>query len=237
MKRKGNTYIAGGLAALMVFSCVPAGSPATVVNAAANNLALGKTATASHYYGQGNASETQFLPANAVDGDLSTRWASEGDSQYNGSLTVDLGQPTEFNQFQIYFEEGGAATVEDYMIEGSNSADSGFVELYNAPDDLTVQNYFEKVDLKEPQTYQYVRITIDVSGYPSASLREFEIYNVDGSESTPQDPEENVALDGLAIPAAMKQQNLQRTKHLTVTLPPENPAGQAMSEIRRTGYT
>ena len=194
MKRKGNTYIAGGLAALMVFSCVPAGSPATVVNAAANNLALGKTATASHYYGQGNASETQFLPANAVDGDLSTRWASEGDSQYNGSLTVDLGQPTEFNQFQIYFEEGGAATVEDYMIEGSNSADSGFVELYNAPDDLTVQNYFEKVDLKEPQTYQYVRITIDVSGYPSASLREFEIYNVDGSESTPQDPEENVAL-------------------------------------------
>lgn len=195
MKRNGNTYIAGGLAALMVFSCVPAGSPATVVNAAENNLALGKTATASHYYGQGNASETRFLPANAVDGDLSTRWASEGDSQYNGSLTVDLGQPTEFNQFQIYFEEGGAATVEDYVIEGSNSANSGFVELYNAPDDLTVQNYFEKVDLKEPQTYQYVRITIDVSGYPSASLREFEIYNVDGSESTPQDPAENVALN------------------------------------------
>lgn len=195
MKRNGNTYIAGGLAALMVFSCVSAGSPATVVNAAENNLALGKTATASHYYGQGNASETRFLPANAVDGDLSTRWASEGDSQYNGSLTVDLGQPTEFNQFQIYFEEGGAATVEDYVIEGSNSADSGFVELYNAPDDLTVQNYFEKVDLKEPQTYQYVRITIDVSGYPSASLREFEIYNVDGSESTPQDPAENVALN------------------------------------------
>lgn len=212
MKRKGNTYIAGGLAALMVFSCVPAGSPATVVNAAANNLALGKTATASHYYGQGNASETKFLPANAVDGDLSTRWASEGDSQYNGSLTVDLGQPTEFNQFQIYFEEGGAATVEDYMIEGSNSADSGFVELYNAPDDLTVQNYFEKVDLKEPQTYQYVRITIDVSGYPSASLREFEIYNVDGSESTPQDPEENVALNKTGQSSSNENADLNASK-------------------------
>ena len=212
MKRNGNTYIAGGLAALMVFSCVSAGSPATVVNAAENNLALGKTATASHYYGQGNASETRFLPANAVDGDLSTRWASEGDSQYNGSLTVDLGQPTEFNQFQIYFEEGGAATVEDYVIEGSNSADSGFVELYNAPDDLTVQNYFEKVDLKEPQTYQYVRITIDVSGYPSASLREFEIYNVDGSESTPQDPAENVALNKTGYSSSNETAELNASK-------------------------
>lgn len=212
MKRNGNTYIAGGLAALMVFSCVSAGSPATVVNAAENNLALGKTATASHYYGQGNASETKFLPANAVDGDLSTRWASEGDSQYNGSLTVDLGQPTEFNQFQIYFEEGGAATVEDYVIEGSNSADSGFVELYNAPDDLTVQNYFEKVDLKEPQTYQYVRITIDVSGYPSASLREFEIYNDDGSESTPQDPAENVALNKTGQSSSNETADLNASK-------------------------
>lgn len=212
MRRKGNTYIAGGLAALMVLSCVPAGSLTTVVNAAENNLALEKTATASHYYGQGNASETKFLPANAVDGDLSTRWASEGDSQYNGSLTVDLGQPTEFNQFQIYFEEGGAATVEDYVIEGSNSADSGFVELYNAPDDLTVQNYFEKVDLEEAQTYQYVRITIDVSGYPSASLREFEIYNVDGSESTPQDPAENVALNKTGQSSSNETADLNASK-------------------------
>lgn len=212
MRRKGNTYIAGGLAALMVLSCVPAGSLTTVVNAAENNLALEKTATASHYYGQGNASETRFLPANAVDGDLSTRWASEGDSQYNGSLTVDLGQPTEFNQFQIYFEEGGAATVEDYVIEGSNSADSGFVELYNAPDDLTVQNYFEKVDLEEAQTYQYVRITIDVSGYPSASLREFEIYNVDGSESTPQDPAENVALNKTGQASSNETADLNASK-------------------------
>lgn len=212
MRRKGNTYIAGGLAALMVLSCVPAGNLTTVVNAAENNLALEKTATASHYYGQGNASETRFLPANAVDGDLSTRWASEGDSQYNGSLTVDLGQPTEFNQFQIYFEEGGAATVEDYVIEGSNSADSGFVELYNAPDDLTVQNYFEKVDLEEAQTYQYVRITIDVSGYPSASLREFEIYNVDGSESTPQDPAENVALNKTGQASSNETADLNASK-------------------------
>ncbi len=101
------------------------------------------------------------------------------------SLTVDLGSATAFNKFEIYFEEGGAATVTDYVIEGSNNADSGFVELYNAPEDLSVQDAHETVVLPETETYQYVRITINVSGYPSASLREFEIYNDETASTTP----------------------------------------------------
>ena len=136
-KKRANVFLKGALAALMALSCIPGSGLTTVVKAV-------------------ETSES----TNAVDGDLSTRWASEGDNQYNGSLTVDLGSATAFNKFEIYFEEGGAATVTDYVIEGSNNADSGFVELYNAPEDLSVQDAHETVVLPETETYQYVRITI-----------------------------------------------------------------------------
>ena len=180
-KKRANVFLKGALAALMALSCIPGSGLTTVVEAAeSDNLALNKPVTASHQY-----DNTTFAASNAVDGNLSTRWASEGSSQYYGSLTVNLEAPTEFNKFEIYFEEGGAATVTDYVIEGSNNADSGFVELYNAPEDLSVQDAHETVVLPETETYQYVRITINVSGYPSASLREFEIYNDETASTTP----------------------------------------------------
>lgn len=185
-KKRANVFLKGALAALMALSCIPGSGLTTVVEAAeSDNLALNKNVTVSHYYDQETGNNQKFIPSHAVDGDLSTRWASEGDNQYNGSLTVDLGSATAFNKFEIYFEEGGAATVTDYVIEGSNNADSGFVELYNAPEDLSVQDAHETVVLPETETYQYVRITINVSGYPSASLREFEIYNDETASTTP----------------------------------------------------
>ena len=180
-KKRANVFLKGALAALMALSCIPGSGLTTVVEAAEpENLALNKPVTASHQY-----DNTTFAASNAVDGNLSTRWASEGDGQNNGSLTVDLGSSTAFNKFEIYFEEGGEATVTDYVIEGSNSADSGFVELYNAPENLNVQDAHETVELRETKTYRYVRITINVSGYPSASLREFEIYNDEAAPTTP----------------------------------------------------
>ncbi len=208
-KKRANVFLKGVLAALMALSCIPGSGLTTVVEAAeSDNLALNKPVTASHYYDQETGNNQKFIPSHAVDGDLSTRWASEGDSQYNGSLTVDLGSATAFNKFEIYFEEGGAATVTDYVIEGSNNADSGFVELYNAPEDLSVQDAHETVVLPETETYQYVRITINVSGYPSASLREFEIYNDETASTTPANvnlasnkPVEASAADG-TMPAS-----------------------------------
>lgn len=180
-KKRANVFLKGALAALMALSCIPGSGLTTVVEAAgSDNLALNKHVTASHQY-----DNTTFAASNAVDGNLSTRWASEGDGQHNGSLTVDLGSSTAFNKFEIYFEEGGKTTVTDYVIEGRNSADSDFVELYNAPENLNVQDAHETVELPETNTYRYVRITIHVSGYPSASLREFGIYNDETASTTP----------------------------------------------------
>ena len=204
MKRKRNSFIAGGLAALMVFSCIPAMGTATVVSADENNLAQGKQVTASHSYSTMGAEL-------AVDGDLGTRWASEGDNQYTGSLTVDLGSETEFNQFKIYFEKGGTTTVTDFVIEGSNTAADAedFQVIYDANENPDVQDAYAQVDLSEAVNYRYVRITATVSGYPSVSLREFEIYNVDRSV---QDPQQNVALGMTAYSSSNENTELTAAK-------------------------
>lgn len=188
-KRKRNAAPKVALAAFMTFSCLPNGGLAQVVHANEDNLALHKKATASHSY-----NETTFAAKNAVDGDLKTRWASEGDQKHTASFMVDLGKATDFNQFKIYFEDTKEVTVKDYVIEGSNDPDKGFVQLYKAPDHLQIENAFEQVTLPDKQNYRYVKITITVDGYPSVSLREFEIYDADGSKVTPQDPGKNVAL-------------------------------------------
>ncbi|MGI6270091.1 MAG: discoidin domain-containing protein [Candidatus Howiella sp.] len=80
------------------------------------NLALGGTTTASSY------EKEEVAPDKAVDGSLSTRWASkEEDNQW---LLVDLGELTEINQVSIDWE---AAYASRYRVEvsavGTNDAD------------------------------------------------------------------------------------------------------------------
>lgn len=179
-KGKINALFKIVLAAFMVFSCLPSNGIANVVMANESNLALKKEVTASHSY-----DNATFAAANAVDGDLNTRWASEGDNKYTASFTVNLGKPTDFDHFKIYFEDSDVVTVKDYVIEGSNDSAGTFAQLYKAPENLDVQNAFEEVTLSDPVNYQYVRITITVTGYPSVSLREFEIYDTHDSSSTP----------------------------------------------------
>lgn len=168
------------LASFMILSYLPGSQMINVIQASEGNLALNKDVEASHSY-----DDTTFAASNAVDGDLSTRWASEGDNSYDASFTVDLGKTTSFNQFKIYFEDSNVVKVTNYVIEASNDAAGAYTTIYTSPSDLQVENAFEQVTLKDVQKYRYVRISITVSGYPSVSLREFEIYNTQESETTP----------------------------------------------------
>lgn len=179
-KGKINAIFKLVLAAFMVFSCLPSNGVVNIAKAAESNLALKKNVTASHSYDN----ET-FAAANAVDGDLNTRWASEGDNKYTASFTVDLGKSMDFNKFKIYFEDTNVITVKEYIIEGSNDQDGTYTQLYKSPSGLKVENAFEEVTLSNTVNYQFVRITITVGGYPSVSLREFEIYDTNDSSSTP----------------------------------------------------
>lgn len=74
------------------------------------NLSRGKPATASSYQTFGDLN-----PGKAVDGDLTTRWASDwSDPQW---IRVDLGAPTAFRHVQLVWETSYAKS---YQIQTSN---------------------------------------------------------------------------------------------------------------------
>jgi hypothetical protein len=78
------------------------------------DVARGRPATASSYQQQGDGAP--FPPSNAVDGGLTTRWASDwSDPQW---LRVDLGAVTTFQQVQLVWE---AAYGRVYQIQVSDN--------------------------------------------------------------------------------------------------------------------
>ena len=88
------------------FKVVPPTIPGT-------NLAQGRTATASTY--QPTGTNGPQLPAYAVDGNYSTRWASEWvDTAW---LQVDLGSVQSFNRVLLGWE---AAYAKAYTVQVSN---------------------------------------------------------------------------------------------------------------------
>ena len=80
---------------------------------AVDNYALGKTVTVT-------STETDDFPGElAVDGDLSTRWASAYTD--DEAITIDLGSPKAVNTVYLYWE---TAMATDYEIYGSLTADN-----------------------------------------------------------------------------------------------------------------
>lgn len=87
---------------------------APVVPAGRSNLALGRPVTADSRY------DATLVPANAVDGNPTTRWASQRqNAPYTTErwLAVDLGGPRTVNQAVITWE---TATSNDFRVEGSD---------------------------------------------------------------------------------------------------------------------
>ncbi len=145
----------------------------TSVSAAAEriNYALGKEATASYSY-----NSTTFAASQAVDGDLTTRWATEpkGDNQW---LRVDLGKEETFNEFVIVAEDSENQKIKKFKIEGSHD-DSTYEMIYDSQTNDAGFDLSHTVTLDNEVTYRYVRITIEslIEGrYSSISLREFEV--------------------------------------------------------------
>ncbi|MBE7499427.1 MAG: alpha-L-fucosidase [Verrucomicrobiales bacterium] len=78
---------------------------------ARRSLAEGKAATASNTF----PDRQVFAPANAVDGDETTRWAPAPGSS-GAFLEVDLGEPTEFSQAVIQEWHDALGRVRDFQI-------------------------------------------------------------------------------------------------------------------------
>jgi uncharacterized delta-60 repeat protein len=135
------------------------------INAAAANLALGKTAVASTSY-------PGLPPSNATDGNVNSRWSSQfSDSQW---IHVDFGSVYTINRVVLRWE---TAYGRGYKIQVSNDA-STWSDVYTT---TAGDGSVDDIMLASPASGRYVRMLgtqrATVYGY---SLYELEVYGGGG---------------------------------------------------------
>lgn len=145
--------------------------PISTANAKADNLALNKPVTASNDEGQGNT------PDKAVDGDLSTRWATDQNYVKNQYIDIDLETQNNIKQVIINFERNDDdQNILGYAIELDDG--NGFQEVYRKEGRAKQK---EIITFDNVLTASKVRIKVlDADGgkdsWPNVSICEIEIY-------------------------------------------------------------
>ena len=125
------------------------------------NLALNKTAAASHTSGSNTAKK-------AVDGDRESRWTATNNSA-GAVLEIDFGEATEFNQIKLY---EGYNRVGDFRLQYYNGTD--WMDCYAG-----TEIGQEFVADFETVTGTKVRLIVDtLKGLNGAAIYEFEVYKI-----------------------------------------------------------
>lgn len=184
--KKASRFSKSFLAAVLAFACITGSGMPTVVKAAetpANtNLALNKTVTASADY--------KSMPAsNLTDDDTASRWSTELDATQ--WAYVDLGASYDMNYFSVIWESD-SVYASAYNIYVSDDTEEWGEPVVSRTDNASGSS---EDRLESNVTGQYVKLEVtSMHGYPSVSASDFKVMLKDESQSTPQDPEENVAL-------------------------------------------
>ena len=202
--KKASRFSKSFLAAVLAFACIAGSGMPTVVKAAetpANtNLALDKTVTASAEYNSMPAS-------NLTDSDTSSRWSAEnGPTQ---SAYVDLGKSYSMNYFSIIWESD-TNYASKYNIYVSDNTDDWGEAVVTRTDNASSSS---EETLEQAVKGRYVKLEVTaVAGYPNVSARDFKVMLKDESQSTPQDPEENVALNKTGQSSSNETADLNASK-------------------------
>ncbi|ERK73500.1 discoidin domain-containing protein [Leifsonia aquatica] len=167
-------------------------SPAfTLTTPSGSDLAVGKPVTAS------SDSETNY-PKNAVDGDLSTRWAQGLGLPDPSWIQVDLGKSYDISGVITTFEK---ASGYKYKIEASNDELTWrTIEDHTGTNTTAATNYTEPAS---PVAGRFVRLTITGTSGNGGSIYELEVYGAPAPSgdttppSTPAAPTASVQLPTL----------------------------------------
>jgi len=167
------------------------------------DLALGAAVTAS-----GTEPGTTFVPANAVDGDPSTRWSADYSAQ--PWLAVDLGEPRTIDEVTLRWERASASgfrlDVSDDGTTWTEVASRTGLEAAARTDVVTV----------EPTTARHLRVTVTAKAMePWLSL-----YDVEVRGTTP---------GGAAVDAEATVRCLAGTAYVAVVVRPEGTADVAIT--------
>ena len=172
MKNATKRLLAFVLAAAMMLSLAPVGARA----AANENLALGRPATCSNVEGG-----TSFTADKAVDGSLSTRWATDTDVN-DPWIEIDLDDDTVIKQINIIFERSDAnQNILDYQVEAE--VDGAYTTIYTFEGTRAKQR--EKIILPEEITADKLKVTVtdydngQNPAWHSVSICEIEVYSAE----------------------------------------------------------
>lgn len=189
MRKKKGTLMragAGALSAAMVLGSVTV-APAVQVEAGEEkagyevNYALGAKVTGSDQEVEG-----KWGAEKAVDGivnrdaakDDQSRWSThQSSTQEARTLTVDLGAVKSFSQFVIEWER---TNITNFKISVSDTEDGTYKDVYVKEDGKNVSSVTSRINLEEPATGRFVRLTVngytkDPGSWQSVSLYEFKV--------------------------------------------------------------
>ena len=183
----------------------PAGSLSSV-QAMSANLALNKAATASDV-----ESGTSFTANLAVDGNTSTRWATNSDNAGTSPkwLQIDFGTTTTFDMVDISWEQ---TNIVEYKLEVSDDA-SKWTTVFERNSTPTSKD--ESITLPAPAIGRYLRIYVtryDKADWKSVSIFEVAVYN--SKEEGPVEPTGNYQI----YPIPQKVTDEEGTVDITDTI-------------------
>ena len=176
------------------------------------NLALNKSVTANEV-----EPGTKFTADLAVDGDTSTRWASDAMKNTPGDkwIRVDFGEETTFDTVNILWEQ---LNILHYRLEVSNdiSSDDNWTTIYESDSRISTKD--ESILLPQDATGRYLRVYVtDCDGadsnWDSVSIFELEVYYSGGS-TEPEEPTGNYVV----YPIPQKVTDSEETVELTDTI-------------------
>lgn len=174
------------------------------------NLALNKSVTASSDV---SGQYSHLSPDKIVDGDTGTRWSAEASPiQW---VVVDLGEVYEMNYFHIIWEGGSfnmRGSAYNIYVSESNLAggEDWGTPVVTKTDNAEIESS-DSLDVSVSGRYVKLEVTdIDGDYGNNVSVKEFEIYNVEGESTTPVNT--NLALKK---PVGTNLYNVNNTAYLT----------------------
>lgn len=174
------------------------------------NLALNKSVTASSDV---SGQYSHLSPDKIVDGDTGTRWSAEASPiQW---VVVDLGEVYEMNYFHIIWEGGSfnmRGSAYNIYVSESNLAggEDWGTPVVTKTDNAEIESS-DSLDVSVSGRYVKLEVTdIDGDYGNNVSVKEFEIYNVEGESTTPVNT--NLALKK---PVGTNLYNVNDTAYLT----------------------
>lgn len=182
------------------------------------NYCLEGTAEVSNY------EETSSNPgsqngAKAIDGDMSTRWATNNDGKGTTArtLTVTLPAAQRVQFFKVFWEK---ANIKNYTIDVSESDDGEFTTVYTNSEQIT--NTQQTISLDAPVWAKKIRLNVTayaeaVSNWWNVSVKEFEAYAVEPGAIKDDSTAEEI-VDLLNAPVV-------NTDEMKVTVPETVPEG------------